>query len=369
MFSHVFLRSLLSGIGLMTISLTLYCQSAIPEKPVSTDSATFPRTTVLKEVAVVAAPIPLTQKEGRLVLDLKNSPTSAGSSVLDILAKMPAVTVNAQSNTFSIKGKEGAIVFINGKRNYMPPSGLFQLLAGLNAGNIDKIEIITTPSADMDAEGKAGIINIILKKGKHEGRYGSLGAQAGYGAGTFAGLNGDITWDQGKWDLNASYSFSRNAQKQISFNYRQNTWQGADFTSNTLSERSPVQTDHNVYIDAGYQLTKTSALRGSFTMYDNKWSMDALNHTAQSLGQAHSGFDTPNDEINHWTHYGEVLGFTHSFRNKSFFSSSVDYLYYKDNNPANYQPATRTAKLTPISIFVGEMDYSKIGRASCRERV
>ena len=356
--SHGLLRLLLLYITLIVTSHCVYCQSALPEKTETADSATSPATTILKEVAVFAPPFQLTQKEGRLVLDLKNSPTSAGSSVLDILTRMPAVTVNIQAGTLSVKGKEGAIVLINGKRNYMPPSGLFQLLAGLNAENIDKIEIITTPSADMDAEGKAGIINIILKKGKHEGRYGSLGAQAGYGAGTLAGLNGDLTWMQGKWDLTANYSFSRNAQKQISFNDRQNFWQGADFSSATLSERTPVQANHNVYIDAGCQLTKATALHGSLSFYDNRWSMNALNHTTQSLGQAQSGFETPNNEVNHWTHYGGTLAYDHTFRNKGILSSSVDYLSYRDNNPANYQSATRTTKSTPISIFVGEADYN-----------
>src|SRR5665213_4256511 len=102
------------------------------------------------------------QKIDRMVINVKNSITDAGGSALDVLEKSPGVTVNRQNNSIAINGKNGVVVMINGRLTYMPMDALFQLLAGTNADNIEKIELITTPPAKYDAEGNAGYINIVL---------------------------------------------------------------------------------------------------------------------------------------------------------------------------------------------------------------
>src|SRR6185295_13060638 len=123
------------------------------------------------------------QKIDRLVINVKNSITSAGSTALDVLERSPGVIVNRQANSISMSGKEGVMVMINGKISYMPVTALIDMLAGMNAGNIDRIELITTPPSSLDAQGNAGYINIVLSNNPDFGINGSFSATMGYGEG------------------------------------------------------------------------------------------------------------------------------------------------------------------------------------------
>src|SRR5690606_37574543 len=90
------------------------------------------------------------QKVDRMVINVKNSIIDVGGTALEVLEKAPGVTVNKQSNDIAVNGKTGVAVMINGKLTYMPTDALIQMLAGMNSGNIEKIELITTPPSKFD---------------------------------------------------------------------------------------------------------------------------------------------------------------------------------------------------------------------------
>ena len=81
----------------------------------------------LQQVSVQSRRPLLEQKIDRLVVNVKNSITSAGSTALDVLERSPGVIVNRQANSISMSGKEGVMVMINGKINYMPVTALVQM--------------------------------------------------------------------------------------------------------------------------------------------------------------------------------------------------------------------------------------------------
>jgi len=120
------------------------------------------------------------QQVDRMVINVKNSIVNAGGTALDVLEKSPGVTVNRQNNSIAVNGKNGVVVMLNGKMTYMPMDALVQMLAGISAGNIDKIELITTPPSKYDAEGNAGYINIVLISNPYQGLNGSYFLTAGY---------------------------------------------------------------------------------------------------------------------------------------------------------------------------------------------
>src|SRR5882724_559150 len=137
----------------------------------------------MNSVTVVGKKPLYEQKHDRLVINVQNSITSAGSSVLDVLERSPGIVVDRQNSSISMKGKDGVAVMIDGKINYMPANAVIELLQGMSSGSIEKIELITTPPANLDAEGHAGYINIILKNNDHIGTNGSFSAGGGYGNG------------------------------------------------------------------------------------------------------------------------------------------------------------------------------------------
>ena len=92
------------------------------------------------------------------------------------------MTVNRVNGVIGMLGKEGTTVIINGKRTRMSGGALVQMLDGLSASNIDRLELIHNPPASFDAEGTAGVINIILKNDTiNQGWSGTMVVNSGYG--------------------------------------------------------------------------------------------------------------------------------------------------------------------------------------------
>jgi hypothetical protein len=98
---------------------------------------------------------------------------------------------------------------INNKISHVPIESVIQMLDGMNADNIEKIEIITTPPANFDAEGNAGYINIVLKNSTQYGTNGSYSASVGYSKKIEAGANLNFNHRTEKLNIFGGYSFSR----------------------------------------------------------------------------------------------------------------------------------------------------------------
>lgn len=131
----------------------------------------------------VAAKKPLIEvKADRTIFNVEASITAAGSNGLELLRKTPGVVIDNNEN-IQLRGKNGVEVYLDGKRSYMSPQELANLLKGMNASDIEAIEVITNPSAKFDASGNAGIVNIRLKKNKNFGTNGSVNLSGAYGEG------------------------------------------------------------------------------------------------------------------------------------------------------------------------------------------
>ncbi|HET7115337.1 MAG TPA: carboxypeptidase regulatory-like domain-containing protein, partial [Hanamia sp.] len=141
----------------------------------------------LEEVKVAAKKPLFEQKIDRLIINVANSITSAGSTALEILERSPGVIVDHQNNVITMNGKDGVVLMINGKMSHLPVSAVVEMLSGMSSGNIEKIELITTPPANFDAAGNAGYINIVLKENNNIGTNGSYNLSLGYGKGLVSG--------------------------------------------------------------------------------------------------------------------------------------------------------------------------------------
>lgn len=139
-----------------------------------------PSSSDLTEVTVSSKKPLLERKLDRVVMNVESMITAAGSSAFELLEKAPAVIID-QNDNISLKGKQGVIVMINGKPSGIAGRDLANYLRGLPASSIEKIEVITNPSAKYDAAGNAGILNIVIKKDARFGTNGTLTASAGHG--------------------------------------------------------------------------------------------------------------------------------------------------------------------------------------------
>lgn len=129
----------------------------------------------------VTAKTPLIQMlPDKTVVNVEASILSSGSSILEVLERSPGVFVDRSGN-ISLKGRPSVLVMLDGKPTQMAGQELQQLLSGINAATIEKIELMENPPAKYDAAGNAGIINIVTKRIKQVGFNGSVNTSYGQG--------------------------------------------------------------------------------------------------------------------------------------------------------------------------------------------
>ncbi len=329
---------------------------------------------MLDEVEVKARKPLFEQKIDRMVVNVANSITSAGGTALDILERAPGVNVNRQTNAISMSGKNGVLVMINGKENRMPLSALVQMLGGMNSDNIEKIELITTPPASFDAEGDAGIINIILKKNIDEGFNGSISLNVGYARKEKTSNSISFNYRKDKINWYGDYAFLRENSLQLFTNDRRVVQNGNTIDINSDSNRDPYQYNHNVRLGLDWELSSKTILGILASGYNNKWTMDAVNDVSTfENGEPTAYLEVINDEINHWKHLMGNVNLQHNFSKNEQLSVNLDYLYFHDNNPTNYlnrsfdiddgsilsEEQVRSGKITPLNFRVGKADYKK----------
>lgn len=102
---------------------------------------------------------------------------STGGTGLDVLRELPSVEVD-ENDAVSLRGESNVTILIDGRPSAIPAS---QLLKSMPASNIEKVEVITNPSAKYDPEGMTGILNVVLKKSDKKGINGSVNASVGMG--------------------------------------------------------------------------------------------------------------------------------------------------------------------------------------------
>ncbi|SHG99523.1 outer membrane beta-barrel family protein [Flagellimonas flava] len=131
----------------------------------------------LEEVVVEGEVSKTEFKLDKRVFNVGKDLSSAGASALDVLNNVPSVNVNIEGQ-ISLRGSQGVQVLINGKPSIIA-SDESNALGTITADMIDRVEVITNPSAKYDAEGTSGIINIVIKKEERRGLNGSISVNTG----------------------------------------------------------------------------------------------------------------------------------------------------------------------------------------------
>ncbi len=150
----------------------------------------------LEEVVIRGEKAMVEVRPDKMVYNVSSSVNATGNNALELLSKSPGVVVDMDKNVI-VQGKSGVQIYINGRPSRISGSDLTNMLEGMRSEDIESIEIITNPSAKYDAEGTAGIINIVMKRNPAQGVNGNLtgsyskGAQPRSSAGASVNYTGE----------------------------------------------------------------------------------------------------------------------------------------------------------------------------------
>lgn len=330
-------------------------------------------TAMLSEVEVVEKKALFEQQIDRLVVNVENSINLTGTTALDVLKRSPGVSVNPQSNTISMSGKDGVVVMLNGKISRMPADAVVQMLDGMNSDNIEKIELIHTPPSNFDAQGNAGFINIVMKKSQEDGFNGGFSLNAGYGKKEKTGASFNLNWKKNKVNWFADYSWRYNNNPQLFANYRGFKKDNTSFFTGGESTRNPTRVHvQNARMGVDIRLSDKTVLGALTTWSSRYWTMDAVNNIQNLQNEVlTSGVVVVNDEINHDNSYLANLNLEHQFSEKTKLNVDLDYASFVNDNPSNYsnefydeneqllnKTQLRVSKKNPLDIWVGKVDFT-----------
>lgn len=230
----------------------------------------------LGQVEVIAQKPLVKVDVDKIEYNIEDDPDSKTSSVIEMLRKVPLVTVDGEDN-IQVNGSSSFKIHVNGKPNNMMSNNPKEVLKSMPANTIKYIEVITSPGAKYDAEGVGGILNIVTVGGGFEGYTATFSGRAsnmGLGGGAYA------TIKQGKLTLTGNYNYNYSTQPtSYSDSYREdyNSTDQKYLESTTASDYSGRYQNGNV--EASYEIDTLRLITMSVGMYGGGNSNDSEGNT------------------------------------------------------------------------------------------
>ena len=288
--------------------------------------------TMLKGVEIVAQKPLVKMDVDKMSYNVAEDEDAKAYTVLDMLRKVPMVTVDGQDN-ITVNGSSSFKVYVDGLPNVMFSSNPSMVFKSMPATAVKSIEVVTNPGAKYDAEGAAGILNIVMNK------------QNPQAAQSMNGYNGTVRASVGNKQLGGSVFING---QQGKFSYSANVMTSYNKPGNTTTETEQVQENGATQLLTSENDLKTPFTMGNLTLGYQIDSMSVLNLTAQVNSM---NIKTTGTSLTTLSGYGNDFsyGSTTEMKNKrTSFSGSLDYqrFFNQDHTKSlaltyqlNYSPA------------------------------
>lgn len=293
---------------------------------------------MLKEVRVTGQRSQMKLEVDRKTFTVDQVLAAAGGSASDLLENIPSVEIDTDGE-ISLRGNTSVEVWINGKASGLTTDNRAEILQQIPAESIERVEVIDNPSAKYSPEGSAGIINIVLKRDRKAGYYGSLRA----GADTRGGWNtsGNINYSSGKLDAFANIGYRRRKSTGGSL---------SEQTYTTSRQYQNYETDSenkggNLFARAGLTWHPTAKDELSLTGMTMIGNHDNLSLTPYHYGTIGAPADTyvmfrRSATGGDMRMYHAELDYTHNFGEKHKIDFNFSYDRWKSDQDNTYQDST-----------------------------
>lgn len=335
--------------------------------------------TLTKEIEAVSVQGQLPQIQhtnGRLVMNVENSSISAGNNALEVLKRAPGVDVDKDDN-ISLMGQQGVNVTIDGRQTYMTGEQLATFLKSTDGSQIKSIELSTNRSAKDEAEGAAGVINIVMKKNRLEGFNGSFVASAGYGEMFRGNTSLNLNYKKNNSTFFSNYSYTDNETAENIRITRVIPGEANDILFDQTAKFTNDDKSHNYKV--GFE-QKTSARNTLLVQFNGASSFE------RQITPGRTYMSIPNmavDSIMFSDNHNKETFSRYSFNANNEFvidstgkklTADLDYSAFKTNSDMNYgyysyfadgktlmyDPEFERSNLgVDIKILAGKLDYTQ----------
>ena len=257
----------------------------------------------LAGVEVVAQKPLVTADIDKIGYDVESDPDSKTNTVMEMLRKVPMVTVDGEDN-IKVNGSSSFKVYVNGRPNNMMSNNPSEVLKSMPANTIKKIEVITNPGPKYDAEGVGGILNIVTVGSGFEGYTATVSAN-GSNTGVGGGLFGTVK--VGKLTVSARYNYNHNSQPR--------SYSGSTLT---VTDENPSSASANIEsegssksrsnfqsgsLEASYEIDTLNLVTASFGLWGNNYSSRGTSSTVGTSpldGGGLYSYSMPSHSRNSW---------------------------------------------------------------------
>jgi len=308
----------------------------------------------MKEVTVSAEKSMMVNRIDRKIFNVQQDIMAQTGTVNDVLQNIPAVSVDMDGN-ITLRGSGNVTVLIDGRPSAMAgTASLDQMPASL----IDKIEVITNPSAKYRPDGTAGIINIVLKKNRKAGFNGTLGGNIGNRDRYTSNLQ--LNLNTGKFNFFMSYGYRKDYRWRSNELHSQTIdtvthrstylYQNSIGTAKPLSNLVTLGADWNISdkdatgISGNMNYRDFNRITSTYNMYRN----DSL-HPSEEFTRSQVGPD-------YETSIGTNAYFEHTFNRESDHKLRADFVFQYDDEHENYTYTTVYA--LPSSVDAKDFNYN-----------
>jgi outer membrane receptor protein involved in Fe transport len=285
----------------------------------------------LDEVRIVAIGTQMKIDIDKKVFNVDQNIAAAGGSASEVLSNIPSVEVNTDGE-ISLRGNSAVTVWINGKASGLSADNRAQILEQMPAENIDKIEVITNPSAKYSPEGTAGIINIIMKENRRAGYFGSI--QAGVDSRKGYNLGFNYNYSSKKIEAYASLN-----QRSRVFNGGNNSSRLMNGTNTYLNQTADIDGRRNNFFGrAGltYHLTANDHfMLTGFNMFGKGNNDNVTNYTG-NIPNSYTQSERRTSSDNKMLGGNVQLGYKHEFSKNSNIDFTTSYNTWGMDNESVY---------------------------------
>lgn len=298
----------------------------------------------LQEVSIIGKQTRIEMNNDKIVMNVDDGLSATSANAFEMLRKVPSVVIDKDEN-ITLNGKSGILFQFDGRDIRLPWSSIKAILKGMSPNNIAKIETITNPSAKYEAEGTAGIINIVMNKEQSLGFSGDINSWWGINKDVKTGNGATVNYVDKCWTISASAGFGI-FNSRFSQEMEQNIFnQSGDTTRMMYNIDDAKNKFHNLYtnLNIDYKIDDNNSI-GTMLSF-NKNNQPSMNNpkTVNILSSPSWQIDSfyTNDEKTKFASYDYLASIYYNHKFDSLGGQySLSFDFSLDDNTNNSQNAT-----------------------------